>query len=138
MPEPFKASLITPEAIVLESPVVAAQVPAFDGLVGILNHRAPLLAKMGTGVLRLDTVSAGGGVVSQRFMVDGGYAQMKGDGLTILTTEAIPAEKITQQSIAAEQTKLGAIQGVERQAMEKRSAIQARIFTMRSILGTKS
>ncbi|HVT82101.1 MAG TPA: F0F1 ATP synthase subunit epsilon, partial [Phycisphaerae bacterium] len=73
MAEPFKASLITPEAIVLETTITAAQVPAFDGLVGILNHRAPLLAKLGTGILRLDTTGG-----SQRFMISGGYAQMKG------------------------------------------------------------
>src|ERR1039458_58157 len=103
---PFKASLITPEAIVLETTVTEAQIPAFDGLLGILNQRAPLLAKLGTGILRLTTTNAG----TQRFMVDGGYAQMKGDELTILTTEAIPAKKVTRENLAAEQKKLDAIQ----------------------------
>src|SRR5689334_807954 len=101
MAQPFKASLITPESVVLDATVTAAQVPAFDGLVGILNHRAPLLAKLATGILRLDTQ---GGV--QRFLVAGGYAQMKGDQLTILTTEAIPVDKVTSEMIAAEEAKL--------------------------------
>jgi F-type H+-transporting ATPase subunit epsilon len=129
MPEPFKASLITPEAILLEASVVSAQIPAHDGLVGILNHRAPLLAKLGTGILRLDTAPG----VSQRFMVSGGYAQMKGEELTILTTEAIPADKINAQTIAAEQAKLGAVQGTDLKAMEQRSAIESRINAMRSL-----
>src|SRR6185295_17505419 len=55
MADMFKASLITPEAIVLETTVSAAQIPAFDGLLGILDKRAPLLAKLATGVLRLTT-----------------------------------------------------------------------------------
>ena len=128
MPSPFKASLITPEAIVLEASVTSAQVPAFDGLVGILSHRAPLLAKLSTGVLTLDTTSG-----TQQFLVIGGYAQMKGEELTILTTEAIPAAQITQQTIAAEQAKLNAIQGIDLPAMEQRQALQARVQAMRSI-----
>jgi F-type H+-transporting ATPase subunit epsilon len=129
MPEPFNASLITPEAILVETPVVFAQVPAFDGLVGILNRRAPLLAKLTTGVLRLDTAAG----TSQRFLVSGGYAQMKGADLTILTTEAIPAQQITPQTIAAEQAKLSAVQGTDLKAMEQRTAIEARIRAMRSL-----
>ncbi len=126
MAEPFKASLITPEAIVLETSATFAQIPAFDGLVGILNRRAPLLAKLGTGIVRLDT--PGG---TQRFLVSGGYAQMKGDELTILTTEAIPAGQVTPQMIAAEQTRLNAIGGGDLKAMEQRQALQARIHAMR-------
>jgi F-type H+-transporting ATPase subunit epsilon len=129
MATPFKASLITPEAILLETSIVSAQIPAFDGLVGILNHRAPLLAKLATGVLRLDT----GSNATQRFMVSGGYAQMIGEELTILTTEAIPENQITQQTIANEQTKLNAVQGTDLKAMERRTAIQARIQAMRSL-----
>src|SRR3954468_19135772 len=121
MAAPFKASLITPEAIVLETTVTGAQVPVFDGLIGILNHRAPLLAKMGTGVLRLD--AEGKGV--QRYMVSGGYVQMKGDELTILTTEAVPTSKVTAEMIAAEETKLRGVNGTDKKAMEERSALQA-------------
>ena len=35
MAAPFKATLITPEAVVLETSVTAAQVPAYDGLVDL-------------------------------------------------------------------------------------------------------
>ncbi len=125
MPAPFKASLITPEAIVLETTVTQAQVPAFDGLVGIMHQRAPLLAKLGTGVLRLDTASGAGG--RQEFLVSGGYAQKKDYELTILTTEAIPAEKVTQQFIAGEQAKLSAVTGEDVASLDRRQAIEARI-----------
>ena len=130
MPPAFKASIITPESILLETTITAAQVPAFDGLIGILDHRAPLLAKLGTGVLQLSTTSSG----QQRFLVSGGYAQMKDDQLTILTTTAVPADQITPDSIAKEQSKLSAITGNDLAAMEKRQALQARISTMRSLV----
>ena len=128
MPTSFKASLITPEAIVLETTVSAAQVPVFDGLVGILNHRAPLLAKLGTGVLRLDTDGKG----PQRYLVSGGYAQMKGEELTILTTEAIPAGNVTAEMIAAEEAKLRAVGGVDKKSMEQRTYLQGRIAAMKT------
>ena len=131
MPAPFKASLVTPEAIVLEASVVAAQIPAADGLLGILINRSPLLAKLTAGVLRLDPVNE----KSQRFLVSSGYAQMKDNELTILTTEAIPAEQVNAQMVAAEQAKLSAVQGTDQVSMEKRTAIQERMHAMRSIMG---
>jgi len=131
MPVPFKASLITPESVVLEAHVHAAQIPAFDGLVGILVNRAPLLAKLGTGILRLDIAEPGGAAGEpRRFLVSGGYAQMKGDELTILTTEAIPAGQISPEMIAGEEAKLAAVQGVDEKALEQRRALQARIAAM--------
>jgi len=126
MAEPFKASLITPEATVLETSITGAQIPAYDGLVGILNHRAPLLAKLGTGILRLDTTAG-----SRRFFVSGGYAEMKGEELSILTPEAIAVEQITPQMIDGEQSKLNAIEGVDSAAMERRQVLRDRIATMR-------
>ena len=131
MPQPFKASLITPEAIVLETTITAAQVPVFDGLVGILDHRAPLLAKLGTGVVRLDTADGKGAGV-QRYMVSGGYVQMKGDELTILTTEAVPASQVTPEMIIATESKLNAVVGDDKKSMEQRQAIRARLAALKS------
>jgi F-type H+-transporting ATPase subunit epsilon len=125
----FKASVITPEAILLEATITEAQIPVFDGLLGILHNRAPLLAKLGTGVLRLTTAEG-----PQRFLIAGGYAQMKSDELTILTSEAIPAASITAQTLAAEQAKLEAVQGNGVAAMEQRQAIQKRMHAMRALV----
>jgi F-type H+-transporting ATPase subunit epsilon len=127
MPEPFKASLITPEAIVLETSVTSAQIPAFDGLVGILNHRAPLLAKLGTGILSLNTTTG-----PQRYFVSGGYAQMKGEELTILTSQAIPTAQVTPQMVTDEQAKLDQVKGSDLKALDQRQAIQARIHALRA------
>ena len=126
----FKASLITPEAVVLETIVTEAQVPAFDGLMGILDKRAPLTAQLGAGILRL-TTSAG----TQRFFIDGGYAQMKDNELTILTTEAIPAEKVTAANLEAEQAKLDAVQGTDAKALAERTRLQSRMQAMRGLVG---
>ena len=98
-------------------------------LLRILNQRAPLMAKLGTGVLRLDTASG-----AERFVVTGGYAQMKDDVLTVLTSHAIPAAQVNAQMIAAEEAKLKAIEGVDLPALEKRQSLQAHIQALKSVL----
>jgi len=44
------------------------------------------------------------------------------------------AKKKTDEQLAAEETKLRAIEGIDIQAMEERTAIQARMQAMRSLL----
>jgi F0F1-type ATP synthase epsilon subunit len=51
-----------------------------------LTHRAPLLAKLGKGPLRLDLASG----QRKLFRIQGGIAQMKDNRLTILTQTATP------------------------------------------------
>jgi len=126
----FQASLITPEAVILEDAVTEAQIPAIDGLLGILDKRAPLTAQLAAGILRLTTSSG-----PQRFFIDGGYAQMKDDELTILTPEAIPAEKITSGHLAAEQKELDAIQGTDAKSQAERIHLQSRMQAMRMLIG---
>jgi len=130
MADSFKATVITPESILLEAQISSAQVPAFDGMLGILSHRAPLLAKLGTGVLRLQPASSN--QPAERFLISGGYAQMKGDELTILTSQAVPAKQITPQMISAEEAKLGKLTGDDLKTMDERQSVQAKITAMRA------
>jgi hypothetical protein len=58
---------------------------------------------------------------------------MKGDELTILTNEAVPAAQVTPQFIANEQAKLNAITGDDKTAMDRRTALQQRISTARQL-----
>jgi F-type H+-transporting ATPase subunit epsilon len=88
----FRCRLITPAAQVLDEPVVHAQVPAWDGLFGVLPGRAPIVAKLGLGELRLDMADSG---KSRSFLVEDGFAQMVNDKLTILAAKAFPAESLT-------------------------------------------
>ena len=74
--------------------------PIVDGdrLVGVLTDRAPLLARLGQGPLRVD-LAAGG---TRHYYVEGGVAQMKDNVLTILASEATPAEEIDADAARAE------------------------------------
>lgn len=84
----FHCTVVTPEAAVLDAELTQAILPAYDGQMGILAHRAPVLARLGTGLLRLDLADGS----RRSFRVSGGFAQMKDNRLSILSDEAEAAE----------------------------------------------
>jgi F-type H+-transporting ATPase subunit epsilon len=85
----FHCSVITPERAVLEKDATFVAFPAWDGEVGILKHRAPLLYKLGVGELRVESPEG-----NERLFVAGGFAQMVEDRLTILTEQAKRLDEI--------------------------------------------
>ena len=89
----FHCSVITPERAVLETEATFVAFPAHDGEVGILAHRAPLLYKMGIGELRVESSEG-----NRHLFVDGGFAQMVDNRLTILTEQARAVEEIDRDA----------------------------------------
>jgi F-type H+-transporting ATPase subunit epsilon len=85
----FSCNLITPERKVLECEAKFVAFPAHDGEVGILPHRAPLVYKLGIGPMRIDAVDG-----RHVFLIDGGFAQMVDNRLTVLTEQAKKAEDV--------------------------------------------
>jgi len=94
----FNCVVVTPEEQVVDQQVSQVVFPAFDGQIGILTDRAPLLAKIGVGELKLSMTSGG----EKSFFVDGGIAQMKDNKLTVLTTQAMPVEELSAETARAE------------------------------------
>jgi F-type H+-transporting ATPase subunit epsilon len=95
--------LITPEAQLTDDEITYASIPAWDGLFGVLPGRAPLVAKLGMGALRLDFARQSGGEGGTRaFLVEDGFVQIVNDKLTSLTKRAIPAESINETDAQAE------------------------------------
>jgi F-type H+-transporting ATPase subunit epsilon len=85
----FRCVIVTPEQQVLDESATQAIVPAWDGQIGILTGRAPLLTKLGSGPMRVDLP----GAQRRTFRINGGIAQMKDNRLTILTEEATPTDQ---------------------------------------------
>lgn len=79
----FHCSVVTPERAVLDTDATFVAFPAHDGEIGILHNRAPLLCQLGKGTLRVEL-----GKESHRFSIEGGFAQMVDNKLTILTDNA--------------------------------------------------
>lgn len=79
----FHCSVVTPERAVLDTEATFVAFPAHDGEIGILHNRAPLLCQLGKGVLRVEH-----GKTTHKFQIEGGFAQMVDNKLTILTDNA--------------------------------------------------
>jgi F-type H+-transporting ATPase subunit epsilon len=82
--------LVTPETTLVDEPVRALQFPLFDGQMGVLPGRAPLVGRLGAGELKIDLIAGG----TRRYFVDGGFVQVKGSVVSLLTHRAIPVEQI--------------------------------------------
>ncbi|MCH7813271.1 MAG: F0F1 ATP synthase subunit epsilon [Planctomycetes bacterium] len=79
----LRCQLITPDAEVLDVEAISVVFPAHDGQVGILKNRAPLLCQLGRGVCRVMTSDG-----QREFRIQGGFARMLDNRLTILTQHA--------------------------------------------------
>lgn len=112
MPESFACSLVTPERSVIDTEAKYVDMPAHDGQIGVMNNRAPLLVKLGVGRLRLELPEGG----EKRFAIDGGFAQMKGNKLTLVSEKAVAAEDITRE---AAQAKLEEARGLPTKTTEQ-------------------
>ncbi|MDX1645437.1 MAG: ATP synthase F1 subunit epsilon [Thermoanaerobaculia bacterium] len=90
----FHCTVVTPERAVLDCDAEFVALPAWDGEVGILRHRAPLMVKLGIGVLRVTTAEA-----TRKMAIDGGFAEMIDNELTVLTEHAYFAADLDRQEV---------------------------------------
>ncbi len=86
---PLHLEVITPEQRVYEDDVDMVIAPGSEGYLGILPHHAPLLTALGPGEFR---VKKGG--VEETLAVFGGFMDVRGDRVVVLTDAAEPAEEI--------------------------------------------
>ena len=86
---PLHLEVIKPERKVYEDDVDMVVAPATDGYVGILPHHAPLFTTLGPGEFK---VKRGG--VEEILAVFGGFMDVRGDRVVVLTDAAEPAEEI--------------------------------------------
>jgi F-type H+-transporting ATPase subunit epsilon len=96
----LQCTIVTPERAVLDEPADFVALPMYDGELGVLPGRAPLIGRLGAGELRLRR-----GQQERRFFVDGGFAQVRANVVTVLTQRALRAEEIdpaaASQALAA-------------------------------------
>jgi F-type H+-transporting ATPase subunit epsilon len=119
---PFHCVVVTPEHQAAEETCSQVILPAHDGEIGILTDRAPLLVKLGVGMLRMDLASGG---KRRELFVDGGIAQMKDNQLSVLTNEALDPSEIDIESARAATAEAAARRVTdEKSAQEREHALQ--------------
>jgi F-type H+-transporting ATPase subunit epsilon len=86
--------IITPELKALAVETDSVVIPAHDGELGVLVDRAPLMCELGVGALRYRD-----GSHTRRIFVDGGFAQVHRNQVTVLTQAAATPDEITPAMI---------------------------------------
>src|SRR5215475_2644462 len=82
--------VVTPERALLDETVDFVALPMYDGELGVLPGRAPLIGRLGYGELRTRR-----GSEVNRYFVDGGFVQIRANVVSVLTSRALKAEEIT-------------------------------------------
>lgn len=83
----IRCIVVTPERTELDRAADFVALPMADGELGVLPGRSPMIGRLGYGVLRLQTAAG-----PERFFVDGGFAQVEDDIVSVLTARAIPVD----------------------------------------------
>jgi F-type H+-transporting ATPase subunit epsilon len=96
-PGRLQCVVVTPERKVLDELADFVALPLYDGELGVLPGRTPLIGRLGYGALRTNA-----GATTRRYFVDGGFAQVRDNVVTVLTSRAIPASNIDPAAAAAE------------------------------------
>ena len=111
----LRCQLITPDRQVLDTEATSVVFPAHDGQMGVLYNRAPLLCKMGIGTCRIDAPEG-----TRSYYVDGGFARVLGNRLTILTEHACAPEEIDLAAAEQELADARSRRAAELAAQEER------------------
>jgi F-type H+-transporting ATPase subunit epsilon len=85
----FRCQIVTPSESILDEEVEYVSFPAWDGEIGVMNGTSPFLMNLGTGPMRIDFGSG-----SRHYLLEGGFAQMQDDTLTLLADDVMPADHI--------------------------------------------
>jgi F-type H+-transporting ATPase subunit epsilon len=86
----LKCVIVTPERAVLDETADFVALTMLDGELGVAPGRAPLIGRLGFGELR--TVQ---GQTVSRYYIDGGFAQVLNNVVTVLTPDAQPAGAVS-------------------------------------------
>jgi F-type H+-transporting ATPase subunit epsilon len=108
--------VVTPEKAILDEQADFVALPLYDGELGVLAGRAPLIGRLGYGELRIRH-----GAITKRFFVDGGFVQIRANVVTVLTGRAFKAEDLNPAAIerSLEQTLQPASTNEERDTRRK-------------------
>jgi F-type H+-transporting ATPase subunit epsilon len=115
--------VVTPERTLFDELVDFVALPLYDGELGILPGRAPLIGRLGFGELR----TRDGGTI-RRYFVDGGFAQVRDNVVTLLTNRAVPAADVnpTAATLEMEQAQARRATTDDEQAEKAKAIARAR------------
>lgn len=86
---PIRCIVVTPERTELDRTVEELTLPMYDGELGVQKGRAAMIGRLGYGALKFQGPSG-----QERLFIDGGFAQVENDVVSVLTARAIKLESL--------------------------------------------
>jgi F-type H+-transporting ATPase subunit epsilon len=96
MADTLRLEVVTPSRRVLEVRAAEVRIPGALGELGILPGHTPLLTSLGTGEVKYS-----GGEGPGRLVVQGGFAEVQPDAVTVLATIAETVDEIDADAARA-------------------------------------
>lgn len=93
MAERFTFDLVSPERRLASLEATAVEIPGTEGNLTAMPGHAPTMTSLRPGILRV--THAGG---SEDYLVSGGFAEISGEGVTVLAERSVKAEEMDQQT----------------------------------------
>jgi F-type H+-transporting ATPase subunit epsilon len=94
---PLNFDLVSPEKLLSSGPVYMVVAPGAEGDFGVLEGHAPFMSTIRPGVI---SVYATEGAAPERIFINGGFAEVNEQGLTILAEEATALSDLSAEVIA--------------------------------------
>lgn len=98
MAETLHFELVSPEKLLRSGEVYMVVVPGTEGDFGVLPGHAPLVSTIRPGAIQVYPTSMND--APERIFIDGGFAEVGPDGLTILAESAIPVGELDVEGAA--------------------------------------
>jgi F-type H+-transporting ATPase subunit epsilon len=96
MPQ-LQSIVVTPERTLCDKAADFVALTLFDGEIGIAPGHTPLIGRLGYGEMRITQ-----GERTDRYYVEGGFVEVLGNVVSVLTNRAVPAREI-DEAVAQEQ-----------------------------------
>ena len=117
--------IVTPEKTVLDLKAASVTLPLDDGSRGIAVGHAPFIGRLGTGEVQMSGVAGGASSqTSLRTFVEGGFAEVGQDTVTIITQRAVDATTIDAAEAQSELTRITAERATGDEAIAARMAAE--------------
>lgn len=96
----FKLNLLTPEKkVVVDQEITEAVIPTWSGEVDILPGHVPMIANLGTGILKFKVKETGS---TFKAVISSGYCEVNPEGVNILTESIQLKEEISEEAAKAQ------------------------------------
>lgn len=89
----MRCTVVTPEATLLDDVADFVALPLYDGEIGIAPAHSPLIGRLGYGEMRIVR-----GGQTRQYYVDGGFVQVVGNAVSVLTNRALPADQVNPEA----------------------------------------